>query len=105
MHKVWLKVPSGSGEDDEEETMKRRWKCEKFTDRPKEGRQAIRKARMSLQLKWAKMIKYDIYEPQKMVLSLKYEINARYIDMSICNIILFNLFMSSLNIVIYQHAK
>ena len=34
---------------------RRRWKCEKFTERHTDGgRQAIRKALLSLQLRWAK---------------------------------------------------
>ena len=53
---VWLKLA---------QWFWRRWKCEKFTDRrtdrqTDDGQQVIRKAQLSFQLRWAKMVKINM---------------------------------------------
>ena len=39
----------------------RRWKCEKFTDRPTHGQQTIRKVHLSFQLRWDKNQTNTVY--------------------------------------------
>ena len=62
---VWLKLAQWF--------WRRRWKCEKFTDRQMDGRtddgrQVIRKAHLSFQLRWAK--KHALYWPGMLWLRL-----------------------------------
>ena len=41
--------------------LRRKWKCEKFTDRRTDRQQAIRKAHLSFQLRWAKNCRWTAF--------------------------------------------